>query len=428
MLNIHRTLNVGQLFLTGRPSIAGPRIAVPRCVLMVTILKIVGGLVLLVVIALALAITIVPRFLDRLYYRGPASDHFDGQRFFNPDGDEDTLRPPTGGSRFGFIFRYLTKSDGRPPWPSQVAVAAGKPPARVEGDRMMVTWVGHASVLIQTQGLNVLTDPQWSDKTGPFRPPFSLGPRRIAAPGIAFDDLPKIDLVLVSHDHWDHLDTPTLERLWRRDRPRIVTSLGNDAVIHAGSGAEATAIDWGGIVPVKPGVDVIATRAHHWGTRWGSDRNRALWSGFVVTLPTGGNLFFAGDTGLGDGKWPAAAAAHGPIRLALLPIGAFRFVSGQMAIGSHMGPVDAVEVYRRLGAARAIPIHWGTFRLSYEAYDTPPKLLAAATACTGQMGFEPVAIGVPTDIAPYAAPAPVAAMPRDALLKCLDRPEVRALR
>ena len=390
-------------------------------------LKIIGGVILLLVILLALAITIVPRFLDRIYYRGPVSDHFDGERFFNPDGDADTFRMPGGGSRAGFLFRYFTGRDGRPPWPARVDVAQARPEARVEGERMVVTWVGHATVLVQTQGLNILTDPQWSDKTGPFRPPFSLGPRRVAKPGIKFDDLPRIDLVLVSHDHWDHLDQPTLARLWQRDRPRIVTSLGNDAVIRDAGGAIATAVDWGGRVPVKPGIDVIVTRAHHWGTRWSTDRNRALWSGFVVTLPSGGNLYFAGDTGFGDGKWADEAASHGPIRLALLPIGAFRFVPGQMAIGSHMGPVDAVEVYRRLGAAHAIPVHWGTFRLSYEMYDTPPRLLAAATACTGQKGFDPVPIGVPTEIAPYSQPTAVAPMSRDILLHCLDTPAVRAL-
>jgi L-ascorbate metabolism protein UlaG (beta-lactamase superfamily) len=395
---------------------------------MIAVLKVAGTIVLFLVIALALAITVVPRFLDRIYYRGPASDHFDGQRFFNPDGDADTLRPPGGGSRAGFIFRYLTRTDGRPPWPAHVEVAQGKPPARIEGEAMLATWVGHATVLVQTHGLNILTDPQWSDKTGPFRPPFSLGPRRVAAPGIRFEDLPRIDLVLVSHDHWDHLDQPTLEWLWRRDRPRIVTSLGNDAVIRGAGGAVATAVDWGDRVPIRPGIDVVVTRAHHWGTRWSTDRNRALWSGFVVTFPSGGNLFFAGDTGLGDGKWADEAASYGPIRLALLPIGAFRFVPGQMAIGSHMGPVDAVEVYRRLGATRGIPVHWGTYRLSYEQYDTPPRLLAAATACTGQKGFEPVAIGVPTSIAPYAAFTPPPTMSRDALLRCLDTPAVHALR
>ena len=390
---------------------------------MAFILKIVGGTILLLLIVLALAITIVPRFLDRIYYRGPATDHFDGDRFRNPDGDADTVGVPTGRSRIGFLWRFFTGTDGRPEWPKSVETRSATPAARVEGDRMVVTWVGHATVLIQTQGLNILTDPVWSDRAGPL----GFGPTRVAAPGIAFDALPKIDAVLLSHNHYDHMDLATIARLWKRDRPRIVTSLGNDSVI-AKTGAEATALDWGGRTALKPGVDVIVTRAHHWGTRWNTDRNRALWSGFVVTLPSGGNVFFSGDTGMGDGRWPGEAAAYGPIRFAMIPIGAFRFVPGQMAIGSHIGPVDAVEVYRRLGASHAMAIHWGTFRLSYEAYDTPPRLLAAAMACTGQTGFAPEPIGVSFEVAPYAKPKPVAAMPREALLRCLDTPAVKAMR
>ena len=389
------------------------------------LLKIVGGAIVLLVVIGALIVTIVPQFLDRIYYRGSASAHFDGARFFNPDGDADTkqIQPKgSGGGRASFFWKYFTGSDGRPEWPKSVAVNRIAPPARVEGERMVVTWVGHASVLIQTQGLNILTDPVWAEKTGPL----GTGPRRVAEPGIAFDALPRIDLVLVSHNHYDHLDKATLKRLWERDRPRIVTSLGNDSVIGQ-TGAQATALDWGQRVAIKPGVSVTVTRNHHWGSRWFTDRNRALWSSFVVTLP-GGNVFFAGDTGMGDGQWPGEAAALGPIRLALIPIGAFRFVDGQMESGSHIGPVDAVEVYRRLGAAHAIAIHWGTFRLSFEGYDTPPKLLAAAMRCTGQTGFEPVAIGRPTEVAGYVKPVTVTPMARAALLRCLDTPQVRALR
>ena len=392
---------------------------------MTTLLKIVGGAILLLVVIGALVVTIVPKFLDRIYYRGESSGHFDGARFFNPDGDADTkqIQPQgSGGGRASFFWKYFTGSDGRPAWPKTVAVNRIAPPARVEGERMIVTWVGHASVLIQTQGLNILTDPVWAEKAGPI----GTGPRRVAEPGIAFDALPKIDLVLVSHNHYDHLDKATLKRLWQRDRPRIVTSLGNDSVIGQ-TGAEATALDWGQRVAIKPSVDVVVTRNHHWGSRWFTDRNRALWSSFVVTLP-GGNVFFAGDTGMGNGQWPGEAAALGPIRLALIPIGAFRFVDGQMESGSHIGPVDAVEVYRRLGAAHALPIHWGTFRLSFEGYDTPPKLLAAAMRCTGQTGFAPVAIGRPVEVAEYVKPAVVAPMTREALLRCLDTPEVRVLR
>jgi L-ascorbate metabolism protein UlaG (beta-lactamase superfamily) len=379
---------------------------------------------LFLIVALCLAITIVPRFLDRVYYRGPVTDHFDGERFFNPDGDADTTRlpMPAGSSRFGFFWNQLTGKDGRPTWPKSIAVHAIAPPARVEDDRMVVTWVGHASVLIQTQGLNILTDPVWSEVAGPL----GIGPHRVAEPGIAFDALPKIDLVLVSHNHYDHLDLATLKKLWARDKPEVVTSLGNDSVIGQ-AGVPAKALDWGGRVAIRPGVDVIVTRNHHWGSRWGTDRNRALWSSFVVTLP-GGNVFFSGDTGLGDSKWPVEAAAYGPIRFAMIPIGAFRFVEGQMESGSHVGPVDAVEIYRLLGAAHALPIHWGTFRLSFEAYDTPPRMLAAAMACTGQSGFTPEPIGVPFDVAPYAVPKAAPPVTRAALLHCLDTPAVRAMR
>lgn len=382
------------------------------------ILKAVGIALLFLVVAVLLAATIVPRFLDRIYYQGPPSDHFDGARFFNPDGDEDTLRPTPATSaqprgRLGFFARYLLGNDGRPDWPDAVEVAPSTPPERVGGERMLVTWVGHATLLIQTQGLNILTDPVWSDRAGPL----GFGPRRAAPPGVRFDDLPPIDLVLVSHNHYDHLDLATLRRVWARDRPRIVTSLGNDSIIRQ-AGATATALDWGGRVAVAPGVEVVATRAHHWGSRWFTDRKRALWSGFVIRMP-GGNVFFSGDSGMGDGLWPAAAAALGPVRLALIPIGAFRFVEGQMGSGSHIGPVDAVEVHRRLGATMSLPIHWGTFRLSYEAWDTPPRLLEMAMECTGQTGFAAVKHGEPVEVPPYRAPAPVAEMPRDTLLTCL---------
>jgi L-ascorbate metabolism protein UlaG (beta-lactamase superfamily) len=390
-----------------------------------TVMRWVLTALLFAVVAVCLAITIVPRFLDRIYYRGPVSDHFDGQRFFNPDPDGDTASaPPVGRSRGGFLWRYITNRDERPPWPTRVAVDQTVPPARVEGERMVVTWIGHATVLVQTQGLNILIDPVWSEHAGPF----GLGPKRVAEPGVAFDRLPKIDVVLVSHNHYDHMDLATLKRLWTRDRPLVVSSLGNDSIIGQ-AGVPAKALDWGGRIELKPGVDLVVTRAHHWSSRWFTDRNRALWSGFAVTMP-GGNLFYSGDTGAGDLSWVDEARALGPIRLALLPIGAFRFVPGQMAIGAHIGPVDAVEIFRRLGAARAIPVHWGTFRLSYEAYDTPPRLLEAAMACAGldPARFAPVAIGAETEVPPYAPPSAAPAVPRDALLKCLDTPAVRELR
>ena len=406
--------------------------------------KIIGTILLLLVVALGLTVTIVPRFLDRIYYRGQMSDHYDGARFFNPDNDQDTLGIPGGGSRAGFFWRQLTGSDDRPVWPAHVPVTPSKPAARVTGERMVVTWIGHASVLIQTQGLNILTDPVYAQRAGPL----GFGPGRVAAPGIAFDDLPRIDLVLVSHNHYDHLDQAALKRLWQRDRPQIITSLGNDSVIGQVA-AKAMALDWGGNAtltatgwqdtsanlrcdPVGTCPDdrarVFITRNHHWGSRWFTDRNRALWSSFVVMLPSGGNIFFAGDTGFGDGLWPAEAATYGPIRFAMIPIGAFRFAPGQMSSGSHVGPAEAALIHQRLGAARSMAIHWGTFRLSYEGYDTPPKMLALAMRCTGGTGFNAARIGVPFEVPPYAKPQTGKPLKRDAMLACMDTPAVKALR
>ncbi|MBQ1479265.1 MAG: MBL fold metallo-hydrolase [Sphingomonas sp.] len=379
----------------------------------------------LLVILIGLAATIVPHYLDRLYYEGPESGHYDGERFFNPDGDADTLRIPRAGGRGGFLWRQLTGDDGRPAWPDHVAVHPSRPAARVTGDAMVATWIGHATVLVQTQGLNILTDPIYAEQAGPF----GFGPKRVAQPGVAFDDLPKIDLVLISHNHYDHLDQATLKKLWQRDRPLIVTSLGNDSVIGQ-VGVPATALDWGRERVIRPGVSVVVTRNHHWGSRWFADRNRALWSSFVVKLP-GGNIFFAGDTGMGDGRWPAEAARLGPVRLALLPIGAFRFVPGQMAAGSHIGPPQAVQIFERLGASTAIPIHWGTFRLSYEAYDTPPKLLDAAmrgSKARAGARFAAIKLGQPVSIGPVMA-RPVSGQTDDATMRhCLDTPQVRRLR
>jgi len=391
------------------------------------LMRLAGKLLLFAVIGLCLALTIVPHFLDAVYYRGSETGHFDGERFRNL-GRDDEIRTVPRRTRGSFLRRWLTGADAdvTPEWPDQVKVDPRPVPARVAGDAMVVTWVGHATMLVQTQGLNILTDPIWSHRAGPF----GTGPGRVAPPAIDFAKLPRIDLVLVSHNHYDHMDLVTLKKLWDRDRPLIVSSLGNDAVI-AQAGVPARTLDWGGRLAVRPGIEVIVTRNHHWSTRWISDRNRALWSSFVVRLP-GGNLFFAGDTGAGDLDWADEAAGYGPVRLALLPIGAFRFSPGQMGDWSHIGPVDAVEIARRLGAPRSIGMHWGTFRLSNEGYFTPPRLLAAAMACTGQGGrFDTVKLGQPNAIARYASPAGTqgtARISRAALLDCLDTPDVREMR
>ena len=323
-----------------------------------------GILFLFALVALCFAPTLVPPFLDRIYYRGPAGEHFDGQRFFNPGAPAQPLI-----RRSGSILNRMIGSSERARWPEHVPVHPTVPPRRVEGAEMRVTWIGHATVLVQTKGLNILTDPIWSERASPV---VFAGPRRVRAPGVRFEDLPPIDLVLVSHNHYDHMDLPTLRRLWERDRPLIVTSLGNEAVI-AGGGAEAVARDWGQAVRVRPGIEVIVERNHHWGSRWFTDRNRALWSAFTVRTPSG-NIFFAGDTGWGGGDWARQAARHGPFRLAIIPIGAYE--PRDVMASNHVNPEEAMAIFEILNPVQALGMHWGTFQLTFEAIDDPPQRIA----------------------------------------------------
>lgn len=383
-----------------------------------------GSGLLFLAVAILLLPVILPPFLDRTYYEGPISENYDGEYFFNPDedeggwvGDPTSQRSPR---RSSMLLRMIF-GDDRPPWPDSVPVHPTVPDQRIEGDRMVTTWVGHSSTLIQTQGLNILTDPIWSDYASPIPP---LGPRRVAEPGIRFEDLPPIDLVVISHNHYDHLDLDTLRRLWERDEPLIVTSLGNDTVI-AQAGAEAVTRDWGGTVEVSPEVSVIVTRNHHWGSRWGTDRNRALWSSFIITTPAG-NIFFGGDTGPGDMRWPEEAAAYGPVRLAFIPIGAFRFQQGQDWSGSHIGPMHAIQVWNRLGRPVSIGIHWGTFRLSWEGYWTPARMLEMLQDCAEiEDGFfRAVRHGQRFDVPPVRMTAEV---DEARVESCAAEPEIRAL-
>jgi L-ascorbate metabolism protein UlaG (beta-lactamase superfamily) len=335
------------------------------------LLKWAGTALLFAVVALCLAPTLVPPFLDRIYYEGPPSGHFDGKRFFNPG---PLSSGPHGGPQ-GFLNRWLG-SDERAEWPEHVPVSPSTPPARVAGSEMRVTWIGHATVLIQTQGLNILTDPIWSKRASPFS---FVGPTRVRQPGVRFESLPKIDLVLISHNHYDHMDLPTLKRLWERDRPTIVTSLGNDTILKA-KGIGATALDWEHSLPLAGGGEVIVARNHHWSSRWGTDRNRALWSAFILRLP-GGNLFFAGDTGWGDGSWVKEAAAKGPYRLAIIPIGAYE--PRDFMKTNHINPEEAVRIFEMLDPRAALGVHWGTFQLTFEPIDEPRQRLEALKRSRG---------------------------------------------
>jgi L-ascorbate metabolism protein UlaG (beta-lactamase superfamily) len=234
---------------------------------------------------------------------------------------------------------------------------------------MRVTFVNHSTVLVQMDGVNVLTDPIWSERCSPVA---FAGPRRVHPPGLRFEQLPPIDVVLVSHNHYDHLDIPTLERLAAEHRPRIFVPLGNRAVLDRAKIRDVEELDWWQSVEVREGIRIAAVPTQHFSGRGLFDRDRALWAGFVVTGPAGA-MYFAGDTGFGP-HFGQIRERYGPPRLALLPIGAYRpewFMSRV-----HMSPEEALRAHRILGAEASVAIHFGTFRLADDGEDEPAERIA----------------------------------------------------
>ena len=285
--------------------------------------------------------------------RGPITDHFDGKRFHNlepmPLGFADRIR------------REFTKSQG--PWNSfSPGVPAPCPVNRVGDGRMRVTWVNHATVLIQMDGVNILTDPIWAPRSFP-----RVGPKRRKPPGIDFESLPPVDVVLVSHDHQDHMDLPTLRLLSAAHGPAIYAGLGSAAFLVANGIRGAKDLDWWQSVQVAPGLVLTAVPARHTSGRGPFPDNRRLWCGFVLTGASG-SIYFAGDTGVGS-HFAAIGARFPGLTVALLPIGGYD-PAWYMAY-RHLGPQTALREFAALGAAAMIPIHHGTFPQSDDAEDGP---------------------------------------------------------
>jgi L-ascorbate metabolism protein UlaG (beta-lactamase superfamily) len=302
--------------------------------------------------------------------RAPApSDHFDGKRFFNPGVDTD--------KRLADFIRWH-RSGNRHPWPDRVENRHYPPPGAV-GDAT-VTYIGQATLLLRSAGLNILTDPVFAERIGPF--PRIGGPRRVRAPGLPIAALPPIHAVLLSHNHYDHMDLPSLHRLRDRDDPLILTGLGNRAYLRRHGLARCVELDWWDAAPLPVAAGATGTAiatfvpAQHWSGRWAVDRRRTLWGGFVVEMPDGRRIYFAGDTGYAPAHFAAIRERLGPPDLALLPIGAYEprwFMKPQ-----HMNPDDAARAHLDLAARISVGIHFGTFQLTDEAIDAPAADLRAA--------------------------------------------------
>jgi L-ascorbate metabolism protein UlaG (beta-lactamase superfamily) len=298
-------------------------------------------------------------------YRGPLSDHFDGKRF-------RSIEPAATGRG---LLRWILNRD-RGPWSERPDAAPGaKPPERVSGGALRVTFVNHATVLVQMDGVNVLTDPVWSERVSPFT---WVGPKRHCPPGIRFEDLPPIDAVLVSHNHYDHMDVATLRRLSTRPPATapVLVGLGNAAFLETERVPRARDLDWWQSVSLPGGVTITAVPARHFSSRSPFDGDRTLWCGFVVSGPSGA-YYFAGDTGWGS-HFEEIGRRFPGLRLAMLPIGAYRprwFMSPV-----HIDPDQAVRAQQALGAATAVAIHWGTFAQADDGEREPLEDLAMSLA------------------------------------------------
>ncbi|HTJ91392.1 MAG TPA: MBL fold metallo-hydrolase [Acidocella sp.] len=302
----------------------------------------------------------------------PISDHYDGKHFFNP---EPMHRGGGGRRRRGLFSLLRSRWREETPWatwPKWVENAPYPPP----GPAPNVTFIGHSSFLLRLPGLTLLTDPVFSQRCSPSQ---WVGPKRVRDPGLRLDALPPIDLILLSHNHYDHMDVRALRRIRRRfPGAAIVTTLGNAAFLARKGLAGAVELDWWHKVTLGE-TTITATPARHFAARTLWDRNETLWAGFWLQHQ-GATLYFAGDTGYT--KFFAEIRARlGAPDLALLPIGAYEprwFMSPV-----HMNPEDAVTAFNDLQACRAVGMHYGTFQLTAEEIDAPQRDLATALHAAG---------------------------------------------
>jgi L-ascorbate metabolism protein UlaG (beta-lactamase superfamily) len=297
--------------------------------------------------------------------------HFDGRRYFNPGG------APLRGLGSALKWMLRRRQDHSPPLerPRNVPVWTGREAAPT------VTVVNHTTALLELRGVTILTDPIWSERCSPVS---FAGPRRKRPPGIPFNKLPRIDVVLVTHNHYDHLDLPTLRRL----RPKLfVAPVGVGRFLEGKGIGPVRELDWGASAPVNGGV-VHATPAFHFSGRGVFDRDTTLWCSYMIDSADG-LIFFGGDTGFGQ-HFSWIRERFGAPRAALLPIGAYKprwFMSPV-----HMNPAEAAEAHRILGAQLSIAIHNGTFQLADEGIDQPRRELGDVAGFVVPWNGEPVTL------------------------------------
>ncbi len=297
------------------------------------------------------------------HYDGPRTSHFDGDKFVN------TVPMSKGaGDIMKLGWGMVTEAET---WPDWVEITPRTVEAERVHDGIAITYINHSTFLLQVDGLNILTDPIYSKRASPFQ---WTGPARVHQPGVRFEDLPPIDVVLISHNHYDHLDEATLKRFAAmKDQPVVLAGLGNGRLLEKWGLADHRDLDWEEAHRVGD-VEFIFSECRHRSGRGIGDQMKTLWGAFVIKTPAG-NIYFAGDSGYGT-HFSATGHRHGPFRLSLMPIGAYQ--PRWFMRDVHVNPAEAVQAHLDLGAEFSIGMHYNTFQLTYEGIDQPETDLDAA--------------------------------------------------
>ena len=295
-------------------------------------------------------------------YKGPISSHFDGKRFKNPSrvqakGFKDVSKYARTRTQDKWTYNYETYVRETP---------LPKPPK----ESVQYTFVNHSTFLIQHMGTNILTDPIWSKRCSPFQ---WAGPARQRPPGIKFEDLPKIDIVLISHNHYDHLDKNTIRRLCKKWNPTFIVPLGVGQIVRKYKGNKIIELDWWQSSRIENLV-IKALPANHFSSRGTFDRNTSLWAGFSIQSISK-KIYYVGDTGYSD-IFKTIGEREGPFDLAFIPIGAYlpRWFMSPI----HISPEEAVKVHRDIRSKKSVAMHFGTFKLADDNPERSQKELAEA--------------------------------------------------
>jgi L-ascorbate metabolism protein UlaG (beta-lactamase superfamily) len=295
-------------------------------------------------------------FISAPRYKGPVSNHFNGKVFTNFGG----TRAKGGKELLKWMLSRKQKK-----WITRIENVKTMHPLAHFKDGIRITFINHSTFLIQVDGLNILTDPIWSKRASPFR---WLGPKRVCLPGIKLEDLPTIHVVLLSHNHYDHLDLPTMRVLFGAHHPRIITPLGVKAFLDKERIIGAIDMDWWSSIDLNHKVSIVSVPAQHFSGRGMFDRDATLWCGYVLKTSSG-NIYVAGDTGYNTTIFQMIKEKCSPIRVSLLPIGAYKPEWFMSAI--HVSPEEAVKIHLDIQSPVSIATHFGTFPLADDGYDDP---------------------------------------------------------